>query len=225
MKCFRLAKVKAKGKKPVNQTPAIEPISETGQTVRVALGRGHTQKKQGADNYKGESEWEYYGRIIPKVKRQIHTLAPGKFVTLQIDRAATVGYSTQCRDSARKAELWNADIVVLCHFNSAGRNARGVENLIIDTSDHLDNKLAKIFSDFLNEELGIKERGKDGVKVIKSRHNGYGMLNAMRKKSIPSVLIEPCFAKYENEESRAIFEDDERFADILARAIIKSVTI
>lgn len=209
-----------KRKPEVIETP-IPDLNEDGNIVPcIGLVVGHNERAQGANNYLGESEWVFNSRIAKKVQERLNEL---NIRSVIVFRPKSGGYSWECTSVARELKGKLATHAVLMHFNSAGvKSARGVETLILPTASPADNRFADIFSDILNEEYGFVERGDDGVKTIGSRHNGSGMLQACLNKGIISALIEPCFADYRTEESKIIFEQEDKYVLVLAKAIHKA---
>ena len=152
------------------KTPRVEPsgpiitidsslevvIGHTRNRIKLAIIVGHNKKKQGADNYLGESEWVFNSRIARKLQVKLTAL--------------------------------------------------GIESV------------ADTFTDILNESYGFKERRDDGVYIVGSRHNGFGMINAVNRYAI-SCLVEACFAGYKNKESELVFEHEDKYVDVFVKAI------
>ena len=102
------------------------------------------------------------------------------------------------------------------HFNAASsKRARGCEVLVSSTASKEDDKIADLITDILNERLDIKERHNDGIKTVTKGQRGSLMLNSLNDIGAISVLIEPCFANYATPESQAIFEHEDRYAEII----------
>jgi len=135
------------------------------------------------------------------------------------------GYGHECRSVANKIKSITGGELSYgynCHFNATD-GAKGSEGLVAKgTKENFDNILADIFTDKLSE-LGIKERHDDGVFEVDSKHNGAGMLKAMRRVDCFSIIGEPCF-NYKYAESIAVFEFVDRFVNILKESIIESYT-
>lgn len=178
----------------------------------VALVVGHNEKAQGAVNYLKESEWSFSSRILRKVQTK---LVDQGYICYIIFRPSGRGYSSQVRSVVDQCKKLNITHVILSHFNSAGKGARGCEFLISESSNLIDNKMADMASDLLNERLGIKERKDDGVYVVSRNHRGSGMMYALHKAGIYNTLAEPVFAGYKTPESQAIFENEDAYVDIL----------
>jgi len=212
-------------KKPIVQIPSnneesrIPPVVDLDPYKRIAIVVGHNSKKQGADNYLGESEYNFNSRIANKLQLKLASEGVSSFV---IKRPSGVSYRKQSIVVANKVDELNASHAILLHFNSAGRGAMGVEVLIAQTATKGDNIFADNFSDMLNEEYGFIERRDDGVFTINKNHNGFQMINRINGKGIVSCLVEPCFADYKTKESQLIFEQEDKYVDVLLRSVLKS---
>jgi len=214
MRCF-----KEPTKKPVIASPRLPDDTRLGDSVndpKVAFVIGHNEKSQGALNYLGESEYVFNTRIAQKVQRKLIDANIGSVI---IFRPTNTGYTGQCRSVAKKAKDLGVYYAICMHFNSAGQGAKGCEVLVTKKANLKALKIADEFTDRLNMNLGIRERGDDGIKYVGKGHNGYGMLDALESEDVDSILIEPCFANYRTPESRSIFEYEDRYADIIAGSI------
>ena len=198
------------------------PDTPVASKAKVAIIVGHNKSAGGAVNYLGESEYVFNSRVATKIASAL----AGKYgiTSRVIYRAHDVGYSEQCQGVAINCKQFGADVAVSLHFNSAGsRSALGCEVLIPESIETYDNELADRITDDLNTVLGIKERRDDGVFTISKSHRGSGMLYALYKEGIMCCLVEPCFADFSTEESRAIFQAEDRYADLLAKSISDQV--
>jgi len=213
---------KAKSSAPAKREVEVEV--ENNSTVAkkgnvVALVVGHNSYAQGADNYLKESEFTFNSRIARKAKLKL----TAKAIPCVILTRGRGSYSSQSREVADACRKHNAKLSVHMHFNSASSAARGVETLILNTSSTLDNAFADVFSTLLNERYAFYKRGDKGSKTISSGHNGYGMMSKVRREGTIPVLIEPCFAHYKNPESELVFEQEDKYVDVLVEAIEKVV--
>lgn len=216
-----------KGKKPRVEVPsgpiAIKPpvvtIGHDFPRIKVALVVGHNKKSQGADNYLDESEWVFNSRIARKLQIKLALLGIDSVI---IFRPYSVSYKKQCSSVAEQVKDLDCTHAILLHFNDAsGETAMGCEVLVSETSTLADDKFADIFTDILNEEYGFRERHDDGMKTVNDDHNGFGMINAVNRHAV-TVLVEACFAGYENRESAFIFENEDKYVDVFVKAIQKS---
>ena len=73
----------------------------------------------------------------------------------------------------------------------------------------------------INREYMIPLRASNGVKIVHEGHAGFKMLHGLNSSSIIATLIEPCFANFDTDEARKIFEDEDRFAFSVACAVGK----
>lgn len=207
--------------KPVVEETPIPDLNEEGNIVPcIGLVVGHNERRQGANNYLGESEWIFNSRIAKKVQARLNEL---NIRSVIVYRPKTGGYKHECSSVAEELKGKLATHAVMLHFNAAGvRAARGVEVLVAKTHTKEDDEFADLFSDILNEEYGFRERGNDGVKTINSSHNGSGMLYKVSGKGIVCALVEPCFADYRTEESKLIFEQEDKYVLVLTKSIHKA---
>jgi len=211
-------------KKPVRveipRLPVVRPPVGVGHVparIKVAIIVGHNEKKQGANNYLGESEWVFNSRIARKLQGKLAALGIDSVV---IFRPYDVSYSRQCSKVASKAARLGCTHAISLHFNDASsRNAMGVEVLIAKTATKEDNEFADVFTDILNEEYSFIERREDGVYTITDRHNGSGMINAVNAKGIITCLVEACFGGHETRESKMIFEQEDKYVDVLVKSV------
>lgn len=212
-----------KGKTPRVETgspvkikePPID-VMDTGprRIIKIALVVGHNKKDQGANNYLGESEWQFNSRIARKIQVKLNDLGIDSVI---IFRPYNVSYSRQCNSVADQVKEHKCTHAILLHFNDAsGTSAMGCEVLVKKTSTLEDDKFADTFTDILNERYGFKERRNDGMYVVSSRHNGYGMINAI---DAITCLVEACFAGYKNKESELVFEHEDKYVDVFIDSI------
>lgn len=209
---------RSKKTKPVVANPA-KPVPTIGPDDNTPIGIivGHNVKAQGAVNYLGESEYIFNKRIARKVQENLAS----KGIKSVILERPTGSYSSQCQWVANKCEELDVAFAISLHFNSASGQAKGCECLVLDTSSPRDNVYGDFLTDELHRKLGIVERGSNGVKTIYKGHNGYGMLEALRKKGTTCVLIEPTFANYRHKESIAIFEREDNYVNILVKSLTR----
>lgn len=191
-------------------TDSTDPIPEYRGIIALIVG--HNEKAQGAVNYLGESEWSFSSRILRKVQKK---LMDKGYVCHIIFRPSGVGYSAQVKAVLEKCKQLGITHAISSHFNSAGSSARGCEFLVMRGTTFTALKMADKATDLLNEKLGIKERGDDGIKRLDPGHRGSGMLDALNKAFIHSTLAEPCFGNTRTPESAAIFEKEDDYVDVL----------
>lgn len=198
------------------------PINIFHDGIDIAFVRGHTKSSSGADNYLGESEFVWAGRIAKKCQEK---LAVFGVKTAILERPDGRSYTSQCDYIARKCEELKAEYSVHLHFNAASGNPLGCEVLVTNKMNETALKFGDYFTDQLNEKHGFSERRADGIKILYRGHNGYGMLNAVEATGTIPMLIEPCFANWRNAESIMVFENEDAFIDILVDACLKMVKL
>ena len=179
----------------------------------IAILIGHNVIAQGAVNYKNESEYSFNSRIAEKLLPKVESHA------VILKRPAVKSYTANCAHIRKIVKELQVPLVISLHFNSYSRSVLGSEALLITTDSNLDDKLGDKVTDLLNEKLGFKERGKDGVKHLESGTRAYKMHEYVKAAGGVLVTIEPCCANYKNSESQQIFENEDRYVEILAEAI------
>lgn len=211
-----------KQSEPIQVQEPVEVSRVATSKRKIGLIVGHNSMKQGAANYKGEGEYSYYSRLAPVIAKR---LIRENIEVYIIKRPALRSYNSQCERVANRAEQIGLNFAICLHFNSAGKGARGCEVLTVDPYSKKTNavKFADLYTDLLNKEQGFRERGIDGVKLVKSGHNGFGMLHALDRRGVDACIIEPCFANHQTFESEYIFENEYAHADVIARAIAKTL--
>lgn len=194
---------------PINQNDLID--------LKTTIVVGHNSKAQGAVNYKGETEY-YWNTIV--ASKVADLLAKHNYHVNVKHRLAGVSYHKQVLDVVKSIKENNDNTMISLHFNSAGIEARGVEVLTPITASLEDDKLAGIIANNIGD-LGITKRHDNGIYPISKHHNGADMLYSCNKNGITSVLVEPGFFDYENEQSRAIVEHIDIYAKLLCNSILE----
>ena len=201
----------------VSETRVLGNTTPIHYDKTIGLVVGHNEGKQGANNYLKESEWVFHSRITRKLQAKLSTIGIRSVIVF---RPSGTSYSRETRSVANRLEDLKCTHAICFHFNSAGESARGCEVLVAETRTEEDDKFADVFTDILNERYGFVERHKDGMKVVNSKHNGYGMINRINGKGIVACLVEPCFAGYKTKESAVIFEQEDAYVDVLVDSIL-----
>lgn len=199
--------------KPIIVNPS--PINVVNSKI-IALVIPHNKKKQGAVSYTGESEYVFHKRIITKARIKLEILG----YTVVIIERPVGSYSYQCRYVAEMCVRYKVAYSLHLHFNGATYEVLGCEVWIAATQTKLDNKLADIFTDLLNERYGFKERGNDGCRILSSNHSGYGMMNAVSNIGVICALSEVCFANFRTKESMIIFEQEDKYVDVIVDTFV-----
>jgi N-acetylmuramoyl-L-alanine amidase len=212
-------------------TKPTEPIEPNKPIVKIALIVGHTPKAAGAINYKGEREFTFNSRIAALVEAQIRqqtTLVEVK--TFFRDEGS---FAPAVAKVGKAVGDWGAKASLELHFNSFDQPAFGCEVLVWQGAKQLAQTVA--FADAMtnrfSQQFGIKQRGQyvdesgkrfDGVRVLTTQDRGALNLKACCDQGVALVLlIEPCFANIETAESRAVFENELRYAQFIAQELIE----
>ena len=183
----------------------------------VGLVIGHNSAAQGATNYEGESEYSYYKRIAPLLQSELRK----EGIDCSILERSTGRYSRQVSEVANNLVTLKCDLAICLHFNSYNKNVQGVETLRMRTAGDFTYHLASILSRYIHTEYGFALRASKGVKNLGNKDRGAGMLEGIRKKDVPAVLIEPFFG--DNKECLAVLNDDTRFVNTLKEAIMEAI--
>lgn len=194
--------------------------------TKIAIVVGHSEKSQGAVNYKGETEFSFNSRIAEKIKEHISEKYPKKKVKIFYRPAGS--YTVAVKQVGKDVGKWSAKISMELHFNSFKKEAYGCEILMWGNSEYAKETISvsdKI-TDNLSKEFNLKERyfhkysdGSfgDGVKILGGREKGATNIKACNDAGVKiAMLIEPCFANIEHGESKAIFENEDKYAEFLA---------
>lgn len=185
--------------------------TEFKDSNKIALIVGHTFKKQGADNYKDESEYIFYKRIVPWVQSLIGSDAKVFFR----DKAGIKG-------AYREAANWGASTSIEFHFNWHSNPVLGSEMLVYTGAEHLEDVSTKVkyFMKQFNEEYDIPLRHGDGIKLVSGKESGCFNLRTANNYGIRyAMLFEPVFANFITDSSVKIFEKEKRFINFLAKTI------
>lgn len=202
--------VQSTPKKPVPTTPA-----DPKENINFAFLIGHNQWAQGALNYRGESEWSFNSRIA-RLASEILAREFGKSCYILFRPGGS--YSAQVRDVRRQAREYDIHKLLSLHFDAFHNpSVQGTTGLTVDTPTDRDEKMAKLVTDLIAEEYGISQRGNQGVRVLSSNHSGYGMIRGLSQDGVATVLIEPIFATHDTPATREFFENEKRYAWILAK--------
>jgi N-acetylmuramoyl-L-alanine amidase len=185
---------------------------------KVGIIVGHNSSSKGAVNYLGVSEFDFNYKVAVMCCEHLKKL---DIIGTVINRPAGKGYSAEVAEVAQKCKTLGITKSLELHFNSGEGKPLGCEGLVPESTTKEDNDFAKIITDLLNERLGIKERGIDGVKTIQRSDRGGGMLYGLKDNGITCVIVEPCFSN-KSEESEKIFTNPDYYAMLLAEAVNKA---
>ncbi len=197
---------------------------------RIAIIIGHTKKAPGAKNFKGEHEYDFNDRIASLIQVYIEQLDINRDVDLHIFHRDFGGIG-HIAETIKK--IGRFDISLELHFNAnGGKPAHGCEVLVLNSDPFIKQTaaLADALSDDLAKEFGLIQRGiikidndkEDGVKLLKEEDRGYMNLKAMSDAGVlHPMLIEPCFGDSDTPEAHAIFDNEEKYANFLARKLME----
>ena len=215
-----------KVEEPVVVTPVEGRDPVLDKSTKIAIIVGHTKGAPGASNYKNESEFPFNSRIANKMKAHLAEKYPNKKVKIFFRPDGS--YSTAVKKVGKEVGKWKAKISMELHFNSFKKEAFGCEILMWANAKYADEtiKIADVMTDRLAAKFNLKERKThkykdgsygDGVKILGGRERGATNIKACNDEGVRiAMLIEPCFANIENSESRAIFENEDKYAEFLA---------
>jgi len=208
-------------------TPVKKPIVKTNKKEFVIVCVvPHTKKRQGADDYNGESEWVKGSRHIDKLVNRIRTTQVGgtAIKVHKLFRNKHKGYSAQCRQVAREARDLKADLVVSFHFNAGG--GVGFEVLVarkFTSPTDLEYVFGRSLGDSMRKKYGFTLRHDKGMKKLDSSHNGSGMALAVERNGMSFALLEPAFLDSIHAQSKLIVEKEDLYIDEILKAIIVGV--
>ena len=148
--------------------------------MKVAVVIGHHEKAKGAfSEHLGKSEYDFYSDVVKSLTNvSIFTHDPN-----------IRGYTNRIKNTAKKLNEQEFDLVMELHFNSAVPQAHGCETLYYFNSEN-GKHYAKLFSEVVNECTGIKLRN-GGLKALVNK-NDRGYASVYYPKA-PTILIEPFF--------------------------------
>jgi N-acetylmuramoyl-L-alanine amidase len=203
----------------------VEVPLDPAVVKKVAIVVGHCQRSPGAVNYRNETEYSFNKRVATYIKAYLENYSGKECGIFLRDGIGRTGV-------AEKTKAWGADLTLELHFNSFRTVAYGCEVLVLSGAKHFDESvvMADELTDDLNREFKLGERHtfktddgeiRDGVKVLNSEDRGSYNLRAMENVGIKySLLIEPCFANFRTRESEIIFENERKYAEVVAEYLV-----
>lgn len=186
---------------------------------RVALIIGHYVygKDKGATAFTGESESLYNFRVATKVRDVLFKNG------VEVKIFTRDEYKTFL-NIANGIKGFGARLCIEMHFNAFAKAALGCECLsLIDDQDSI--SFADLLTDKIAEVMQVTERHKtgktDGVLLIGKGGRGYNNLKIVKdvNKSIPVVLVEPCFANIRTKESEKFFLQENSYVESLVVSV------
>ncbi len=175
--------------------------------MRVAFVVGHHQDSKGAFSpYLGLSEWDFYNKVLSYMDN------PNVFY----HNPNTKGYTERVKETAKKINKIDFDLVICLHFNSSeNRQANGCETLYYFNSQK-SRDFAYSFSETVSDWTNIRVRN-NGLKALtQSKDRGFA---AVYYTKAPTILIEPFFGSNQMDCSKIV--DAENMACILNEFINK----
>src|SRR5690606_28729184 len=125
--------------------------------MKTALVIGHHAKDGGAySEHLKMSEFDFYSKVV----RQLEG------VEVFFHNHNIGGYTSRIKDTAKRLNKGNFDLVIECHFNAATPQANGCETLFYFKSVK-GKEYAQKFSNLVNAWTGIKLRN-GGLKPLVS---------------------------------------------------------
>lgn len=188
---------------------------------KIAIIVGHTQSSQGATSYNGRREWEWNKKVMEELLIYMSKKYP-LFKVKAFFRPNSF-YRAAVEEVGRRVGEFGAEISLELHFNSIGHtiNAYGCEVLINEDARLFDANYyaADILSDVLAGEFSLRERGKDGVVILKEKERGYYNIKyPLDYGTGIALLVEPMFAGTKTHESEQFFDTEVgivRYAHVL----------
>lgn len=163
----------------------IEPVKKY-KKIAIIIGHGHGDG--GADSWDGKrNEFEYNSIVANYIKSKVTDRDIKLFWR---GRSGITGVNTQ-------VNLWDDDLSIELHLNSADVPARGCEILCLG-SDKAAISLGQDLAAAFCLKFGRKLRDEDGVKELKKKDRGHYSL-ALVDDGKPSILVEPFFISNKNE--------------------------
>ena len=168
--------------------------------MKVALVIGHNKRSKGAYSSVVGSEYDYWKRIVEKIKTEI---------PLMVDVYERKSNQYYTREMFEVLEELNKNDYKFCmelHFNSAGNEqANGCECLVYYKNTKA-KELATNFMARLQNLFNSKIRGNHGIIEIKDSktRGGYGICNSKDT----YILIEPFFGSNNDESLKFSVEKD-----------------
>lgn len=209
--------------RPINEDDRLRMLSK----AKVAFVVGHNERAQGAQSYTyyvdgiptSVSEFQYWSERFKNIQKKLKELH-GIYVPI-IYRPKWGGYGHECSTVADELQKAKVDVSIHGHFNAASYSVLGCECLITKTRHSLAVGVADYITDLLNRDLGFKERGDDGIKVVDSKHRGSGMIYECESHGVKApIIFEPAFGNIRNQESLILFESPEKVERVVINTVI-----
>lgn len=155
---------------------------------KIALIIGHNKRSKGAYSSIIGSEYDYWQKIVYKIKERIPELVD------IYERMPNINYVAEMNEVLKELNSKDYKYCLELHFNShTDIKANGALTLIYP-NNNFSKKLSESFLSILNKEFDIKIRGVYESPSSKDR-GGYGIYKAKHN----YILVEPLFASNDEE--------------------------
>src|SRR5690606_36572755 len=138
------------------------------------------------------NEFDFYSKVAEKVKN----------VEVFRQNENIGGYTSRIKDTAKRLDAGNFDLVIECHFNAATPQANGCETLFYFKSVK-GKEYAQKFSNIVNEWAGIKLRNGGLKPLVSAKDRGFASVFYPKA---PTILIVPFFGSNESDCSKITVE-------------------
>ncbi|MDW0113114.1 N-acetylmuramoyl-L-alanine amidase [Sporosarcina saromensis] len=150
--------------------------------VRIALDAGHGKNTPGKRSPDGEREWSFNNAVLLACVERLSTYQDVQILRLD-DPTGEIDVSLS--DRVKKANDWNADVLVSFHHNAlrgVWNNHGGIETYVANNASKTSVELAQIINPKIVKAMSLRNRG---VK----RANWY----IVRYSKMPALLTEGGF--------------------------------
>lgn len=189
---------------------------------KVAIVIGHSENHPGAKNYLDEYEYQFNTRIATKLATKLLDFHLNSLMISRENDETYRGFCSEVDEAIRDNDI---KVTMHLHFNSYTESAKGCEVLMLETDSKLDNLIGHKIADTLHEQYGFKLRGDRGLKYLTKRKRGYPMLKAVKDAGAVGVIVEPTFGHVRHNESKMIFENEDKYVDVLVDSILHVMSL
>lgn len=150
----------------------------------IALVVGHTDKSKGAKNvFSGLREYDFYSEVVKEFENDDN-------FDIYTHNSDISGYTTRIKDTAKRINEKDYEVVVSLHFNSFSKEtANGCTTLYYGMSEN-GRRYAHIFSNTVRELANVKLRNYGANALMNKNDRGFAMVFYPKA---PTILIEPFF--------------------------------
>lgn len=185
--------------------------------MKIALIPGHTKSSAGATNYKGEAEYPWAKRVLtnaihfmPKIQCEIITRDNGGI-----------------EQAVKEAKKRGCVACVELHFNWAESDPKTDIEILADKRLPKSIKMAKFLAKKENElypSFGLR-RDEGCFATSPSDRGGHNVAQAVAAGIEYSILWEPQFGNLKNEDSMALFENENKFSKLIGDSLTEFFTL